>query len=208
MNAEETRKYLLDKFQIAEDAARMPVRLRNYSRHGGLTSLYRELGFKVGAEIGVEQGKFSFEICRDNPGVKLYCIDPWKAYRRYVDHVSQSKLDRFYEEAVERLKGFDCTFVRKFSLDAAKDFAPGSLDFVFIDGNHHFDFVVQDIIAWVPIVREGGLVCGHDYRGEDKNPRLPFHVVQATNAYTDAHKIRPWFVTNADRCPSWFWVKS
>jgi len=169
--------------------------------------LWHELGYKVGAEIGVEQGRFSEEICRDNPGVKLYCVDPWQAYDRYVDHVSQPKLDGFYAEAVARLALYNCEIVRKSSMEAVKGFAPGVLDFVFIDGNHAFEFVVNDIIYWARTVRQGGIVAGHDYRNENRNRAIPFHVIQAIQAYTDAYEIRPWFVMRGDKSASWMFIK-
>src|SRR3990167_9075686 len=86
--------YILAKFGL-DITNPLPIRV-HLSRHGGLTKLWHELSYKVGAEIGVEQGYFSKEICRDNPGVRLFCIDPWQAYSRYKDHVSQEKLDGFY----------------------------------------------------------------------------------------------------------------
>ena len=186
-----------------------PIRLR-MSRHRELLELWHDAGYKVGAEIGVETGRFSEEICRAIPGVKLYCIDPWQAYDRYADHVSQSRLNNFYNVTVSRLRNtnqFDAEIMRETSLEASKRFKFGSLDFVFIDGNHHFDFVVQDIIAWTPIVRAGGIVSGHDYKPEgSEHIPIPFGVIEAVQAYTTAHKISPWFVTKGDKCPSWLWV--
>ena len=189
---------------------RSPISLR-ISRHRGLLALWHDLGYRVGAEIGVETGRYSEEICRALPGVKLYCVDPWEAYDRYADHVSQSRLDHFYNVTVSRLRNvnqFDAEILRETSLDAARRFKLGALDFVFIDGNHHFDFVVQDIIAWTPLVRRGGIVAGHDYKPEgSEHTPIPFGVIEAVNAYTAAHKISPWFVTRGDKCPTWFWIK-
>jgi hypothetical protein len=197
--------YIVKKFEL-DPAARTPIEFR-LSRHGGLTSLFHELGYKEGVEVGVEEGKYSEEICRDNPGVHLYCVDPWIAYSRYIDEVSQDKLDRYFATAKERLKNYNCTFIRKTSMEAVKDFAPNSLDFAYIDGNHDFEWVVNDIIYWSKIVRPGGIVAGHDYKNEAKNRRIPFHVVQAINSYTDSYAVRPWFVLRGDKCASWMYVK-
>jgi hypothetical protein len=111
--------------------------------------------------------------------------------------------------AVSRLGKYNCTLRRKTSLEAVVEFPDNSLDAVFIDGNHHFDFVVQDIIAWAPKVRRGGMVSGHDYKpeGSEKTP-IPFGVIEAVTGYTSAHKIKPYFLTMRDKCPSWFWVKA
>jgi SAM-dependent methyltransferase len=50
------------------------------------------------------------------------------------------------------------------SVSAASLFAPASLDFVFIDGDHQKSAVLADIAAWLPTLRPGGLLAGHDYR--------------------------------------------
>lgn len=207
---ENTLDYILKKFSAQGlDPTQPPIQLR-MSRHREFLELWHDLGYQTGAEVGVETGRYSEEICRAMPGVKLYCIDPWQTYDRYADHVSQSRLEHFYNATVNRLtvqNQFNVDIIRETSLEAVARFEPASLDFVFIDGNHHFDFVVEDIIAWSPIVRPGGIVAGHDYKPEGgEKIRIPFGVIEAVNAYTTAHKISPWFVTRGDKCPTWFWV--
>ncbi len=63
---------------------------------------------------------------------------------------------------------------RKRSLDAALDFADGSLDLVYIDAEHDYDSVVSDISAWLPKIRKGGWIAGHDYHPD-------FGVMKAVN---------------------------
>lgn len=186
---------------------RLPIRMP-ISRHRELLTLWHDLGYREIVEIGTEGGRYAEEICRANPQAHLTCVDPWLAYDRYEDHVSQPKLDDFYAAATARLAPYNATLIRAASLDAAPRFADGSLDAVFIDGNHHFDFVVRDIIAWAPKVRIGGMVAGHDYKpeGSERTP-IPFGVIEAVTAYTTAHKIAPYFITTRDKCPSWFWIK-
>jgi hypothetical protein len=48
------------------------------------------------------------------------------------------------------------------STEASALFPDESLDLVFIDGNHGYSHVKQDIRAWLPKVRPGGVLCGHD----------------------------------------------
>ncbi len=52
---------------------------------------------------------------------------------------------------------------RRPSADAARDFADRSLDFVFIDARHTYEAASEDLAAWWPRVKPGGLICGHDY---------------------------------------------
>jgi hypothetical protein len=47
------------------------------------------------------------------------------------------------------------------SVDAAEDI-PDNLDFVYIDGNHKYEFVKQDIEAYYPKIKIGGVIGGHD----------------------------------------------
>jgi predicted O-methyltransferase YrrM len=78
-------------------------------------------------------------------------------------------------------------------VEASKDFEDGSLDFIYIDANHNLLRVVEDLWHWVPKVRSGGAICGHDYI-QRKNPSMGMHVVEAVNAYTQAFRIHPWFL--------------
>jgi predicted O-methyltransferase YrrM len=142
------------------------------------------------------------------PEAHLFLVDPWKAYRGYRDHVSQEKLDGFYEATEKRMAAVresGYTLVRRFSMDALKYFKDGQLDFAFIDANHSFDFVMEDIIHWSKKVRPNGIVSGHDYfvgKG-NRNHQVPI----AVRAYTEAHNISPWFVCRGDHSPTWFYVK-
>ncbi len=202
MNA--VSEYILNKYQIAP-GYKLPIYLR-ISRHSEWPRLLAELRLKVGAEVGVERGRFSEEICKGNPGVKLFCIDAWQAYAGYVDFTEQAKLDKNYAATRRRLKQYGCVVMKAFSETALKQFAPGSLDFVYIDGNHSLPAVAVDVWGWSEKVRSGGIVAGHDYFDNGKVDN-PFHVVQTVNAYAAQYRIDPWFVLNGDRSASWMWVK-
>lgn len=208
----DTLAYILSKYDLAV-GRRMPVEIPNVGRDD-LARLFAELGFKVGAEIGVQQGAYSEVLAQSNPGVQLYCVDAWKAYKGYREYVTQARIDAFYEEAQDRLAPYGCRLIKKFSVEALGDFEDRSLDFVYIDANHSFLQVAQDIDGWRKKVRKGGIVSGHDYLR--RRPPTAHHVVQVVNAYTDAYKIRPWFVLGRrarvegetrDKSRSWMWVR-
>lgn len=206
----ETLEYIAQKYRLNFKKP-SPIEIPGMTRRD-LAALFAELGFVIGAEIGVEQGLYSEVLCRANPGLKLYSVDPWQSYRGYRDHVSQEKLDAFMAAAKTRLAPYNCRITRGFSAEVAIGFDDNSLDFVYIDGNHRLESVIEDISLWSKKVRPGGIVAGHDFK---KFKRQTYsHVVEALMAYTGAYRIQPWFVLGKrieegrDSARSWMWVKS
>jgi hypothetical protein len=211
-------KFIFRKYNI-HWRSKSPIEIPNVGRIS-LAELFCDLGFKVGAEIGVEKGKYSKSLSQMNPGVKLYCIDPWLSDGTYRKQFDQAYIDNLMADAVNRLAQYNCEIIRKTSMDAVKDFADDSLDFVYIDGNHKFEYVVNDLAEWSKKVRVGGIVSGHDWirmalSSTTKN-NDPIEVQPAVRGFVDAYRIRPLFIlgTNAvaggqlrDKVRSWFWVK-
>ncbi len=219
----DTLKFIQSRYQIADFDQEIPIKL-NSDRFKELPKLFRKLGFKVGAEIGVSTGRYSKVLHRSIPGLKLYCIDPWLAYDGYVEQnneAGQIVLNGCMEVAKARLAPYNCQFIKAFSTDAAKLIKDESLDFVFIDGNHSFEYVIEDIAQWSKKVRKGGIVSGHDFWNSEETPTKRLYlknptplekmrlcqVKDAVLAWTKTNKIKPWFVTALDNCSSWFWVK-
>lgn len=178
-----------------------PIRVKGLTRDK-LAKIFAEVGYVYGVEVGVKKGKFSEILCKHNPRLTLKCVDPWMGYDENNSlKLTQSQADRIYNQAQHRLAKFNTELIRKTSMDAVNDFKDGSLDFVFIDGDHTFDFIMQDIISWAPKVRRGGIVSGHDYY-RFRNAG----VVNAVDAYTTAHDIREWWLTD-EKTATFFWVK-
>lgn len=199
--------YIAQKYDL--DISIKPPIIFMLSREG-FANLFAELEYKTGAEIGVAIGTYSEILCKANPSMKLFAIDPWAVYPGYGEIKNWNKAESWYAEAIERLMSYNCTLIRKFSMDAVKDFTEtyGLLDFVYIDGNHDFKNIACDISEWEKVVRPGGIVSGHDYkRFTTKGRRYVCHVKYVVEAYTYSHDIRPWFVIKSKSTPSWFWVK-
>src|SRR6185436_3583866 len=78
---------------------KMPVEIPNTGR-GDLALFFAHAGFKELVEVGVKEGHYSDIIARRIPQAHLSCVDPWKAYDGYREHVSQSKLDAFHDAVV------------------------------------------------------------------------------------------------------------
>jgi len=174
-----------------------PVRCIGFTRNK-MAQMFNDLGFTKGAEIGVREGIFSEVLCKAIPNLDLLCIDIWEPY---PGHRIKKTAEQHYTEAVERLGKYNAKLIKQRSVDASKDISDGSLDFVYIDAAHRFDNVMEDIINWAPKVRPGGIVSGHDYYRGRNNGVLP-----AVDAYTYAHQITEWFITD-EKESTFFWVK-
>lgn len=119
-----------------------------------------------GVELGSFKGEFAKNITTKWEG-KLYMIDVWRPLSdEDYDDISNHKnhIDA-YSTAMNNIKGFeDKTFMlRMVGSEGAKLFADESLDFVYIDANHTYESVKEDIDIWYRKVKKGGLVMGHDY---------------------------------------------
>ncbi len=201
---------LSDGLKLKGSPAEVPDCVRD-----DLPEFFVEMGFKVGAEIGVDKGEFTQKFCQ--AGLKMFAIDPWKYDDDYVDSRTQERLDSLYEHTKGVLAPYpDSKIIRKTSMEAVKDFEDKSLDFVYIDGNHQLKYVIEDLFEWSKKVKTGGIICGHDYIYT--NPRTPAgicHVIPAVNAYTKAYQITNWYILGSkdpspgekrDSWRSWMWV--
>lgn len=199
--------YIIEKFKLEKVWAGTPI---NGSRNKELLDLFRELGFKIGVEIGTETGVYSEQIMKSIPDLTLYCVDPWKAYSGYREHLSQEYMDELYKTTVKKLKPYNCKIVRNFSEKAYKKFEDESIDFVYIDGNHDFLHVTQDIAFWSPKVRKDGIIAGHDFIRTKAHPmRVTNNVKDVVPSYAYGAGIPVWFVIQTtNESPSWFWVKT
>jgi hypothetical protein len=118
-----------------------------------------------GVEIGCFKGEYSKHIVSNWLG-KLYMIDPWRPLGEDYQDISNHKnhIDA-YSKSMDSIVGFEdrALMLRGLSTDFVEIFEDNSLDFIYIDGNHAYDYVKKDIEIWYPKVKKGGLISGHDY---------------------------------------------
>lgn len=198
----------------------MAVEIPDCSRDD-LPKFFVEMGYKTGVEIGVAKAKFTERFCRE--GLFIYGIDPWSDYPGIdmQDEYTAKYLENAYELSKRRLVNYkNVKLIRKTSMEAVNDFEDGSLDFVYIDGNHQLKYAIEDLVEWSKKVKIGGVVSGHDYihpRRLRNNRFNNMHVKFAVDAYTEAYRIENWFLLGRqdnlpgekrDTVRSWMWIKS
>jgi hypothetical protein len=121
----------------------------------------------LGAELGAHAGKFTEQLLLAFPRLTMYAIDSWcirPMYETYDFPTVRSQFDKRTRRFGSRVKTLHMD-----TLEAAAHVADGSLDFVFIDADHSYEAVAADIDAWLPKIKAGGLISGHDYG----HPRFP-----------------------------------
>jgi predicted O-methyltransferase YrrM len=121
---------------------------------------------EVGSWVGNGSTRVLSEVLRPAGG-KLYCVDTWAGSDNVEHHLKfreqYGSMFRVFARNVWRYAGQGV--VRPLALpstEASRLFPDGSVDLVFIDGNHGYSAVKEDIAAWLPKVRSGGILCGHD----------------------------------------------
>jgi hypothetical protein len=196
-----TLEFLKSKYEFDEnqDIVKLPI-----GRWRNLTYLLKEIGFKKGVEVGVYRGHYSEALMRVNPKLDLTGVDAWKVYRGYKDYTNPDLENGVYEDALARANHRGFKLIKAFSMDAVQQFEKESLDFVFIDSNHDFRHVTEDVEEWSKRVRKDGIVSGHDFF-EDWHEG--YGVREAVTGWCQAYRIKPLFVLDREPCPSWMYIK-
>jgi len=174
-----------------------------------LAKYFKTLGFKKGAEIGVDEGRYAEILCKLVDGLTLYCIDSWANKTGKVKE--RIKRNKAFDKARTRLEKYDARIINRTSKEASNQFEDGSLDFVFIDANHDYLHVKEDIQLWAKKVRKGGIVSGHDYYvTKQGNTGVIKAVDEYVAAYGQKLQLTDWDLDNPvndDKQPCWFFIK-
>jgi hypothetical protein len=119
-------------------------------------------------EIGSQAGWWAYRCLRTLPWVNLWCIDPW--IRDWEPSAIDTRYEfitgeEMYREWERNVAPFGCRAipVRNTSDEVSKTWQ-SQIDFLFIDGDHSAAQLYRDLVNWVPRVRPGGIVVGHDIR--------------------------------------------
>lgn len=118
-------------------------------------------------EVGSWQGKsavfMAVEILNQNKNIKINCVDTWEGS---IEHKEENIIQKnlLYETFLKNIEPVKQVIkpIRKSSVEGAKLFKDNSVDLVFIDAAHDYENVKNDINAWYPKVKPGGILAGHD----------------------------------------------
>ena len=150
----------------------------------------------VCAEIGVWKGDFSETILDRNQPARLNLVDPWLFVptlpcRWYGGAQAQSQhdMDMIHQGVVSRFaRASNITIHRKPSAQAVGGFPDRSFDWIYIDGDHSYKSVLEDLRLWSAKVKPGGYLAGDDFDWKDESDE--FSVRQAVEQFAREGKLR------------------
>jgi len=181
-----------------------PIENRNY-----LGQLFNALGLiKYGAEIGVQEGKFSQILSNTWNGEQLHLIDSWKHFQddKYIDisNVNNFEHEKLYQKVVAQFSNNPKIKInRTESLKAAGEYPNNYFDWIFLDANHSYESCSADLKAWYPKIKRNGIFSGHDFINKHDRFGL-FGVERAVREHVEYHRLYL-FITKYDS--SWYFVK-
>ena len=124
---------------------------------------------EIGSFKGRSASVMGVNIANSNKKIKFYCVDTWLGSEEHQkgavfedrDVISGTLLDVFLKNIQPVSKYI--TPIQKPSLEAVNNFEDKSLSFVFIDASHDYENVKNDVNAWYPKMKSGGIIAGHDW---------------------------------------------
>ena len=133
------------------------------------------------AELGVDQGEFSEKIFKITSPSKFHLIDLWGS-ERYNDGKRRAVADKFKKEIdanqIEINHGYSTEIVNKF---------PDTyFDWIYIDTAHSYKVTIDELNAYLPKMKENGIIAGHDFTVGNWINRLKYGVIEAV--YEFCHK--------------------
>ena len=133
---------------------------------------------------------------------QLVLVDPWKQYIDYKTGSSamnrdQTSFDDLYLKVKSRFSNNSkVKIIRDKSINAAKMFDDEYFDFIYIDGDHSYEAVLADLLAWYPKLKKFGVMCGDDYG------HISGHgVIKAVTEFAFKYKF---FVSHGEDNQFWF----
>jgi predicted O-methyltransferase YrrM len=170
------------------------------NRIDAISNILNKIGAKVGVEIGVFKGEFSRNILNKWNGT-LYLIDPWRELsdEEYLDSSNHKNHQDAFAKTMESIRGIEdrAFMLRGLGEEMVHLFQDNSLDYVYIDGNHDYDHVKQDLELWWPKLKPGGLMAGHDYLLLDWNRQPKRENNKDINVWADGEQ---WSIANDEWC--------
>jgi hypothetical protein len=155
-------------------------------------------------EIGVEYGGFTDTYYNEN--ASIYLVDMWQTMGNdYYFSKRDGQVEKGYQEVLRKYSDKkNVTILKMMSSDTTKLFEDNFFDWIYIDADHSYESVLNDIKNWFPKLKTGGLFSGHDFDPDPEDTNF--------NMYGVEKAVREFFgnnfnLTNENKYKSWYVFK-
>jgi predicted O-methyltransferase YrrM len=116
------------------------------------------------AEIGSWMGRSTCALAANTNGW-VVAVDTWKGSEEHVPMLADKPEGWLYRQFCANIDGLPVLPAMESSMAAARHYQSmnSRFDMIFIDANHSYESVKADILAWTPLLADGGILCGHDF---------------------------------------------
>ena len=156
----------------------------------------------VMVELGVYRGDNLALFAEALPQGHCYGVDSWldhlQGRNRTTPSVKSAEAEKVAYDRFNSVR--NVTLIKSDTLTAVRNFADESLDFVYIDADHTYNGCKDDIKAWYPKVKRGGIIAGHDYMTH-VNDRVSFGVIEAVDEFVKSYDLT--LHVTEDYPPTW-----
>lgn len=164
-----------------------------------------------GVEVGVWQGHYSHHILSTWPGF-MYLVDPWRGnLYNYVDIRNEPQwiVEGYFNTTVQKLLPFAGRYeiMRMMSHEAVHHIPDGHLDWVYLDANHTYPYVTQDLEVWWPKLKDGGMMSGHDFVDGENLSGSDFGVASAVSDFMAKEAPDAELFVLDEDWQSWYFIK-
>jgi hypothetical protein len=146
-----------------------------------ISEKYPHLVGGICLEIGVRYGENAKRIANHLKPSMFYLVDPWLARGKYAADgmLPQNVYNIAYEKVKKELgsKWF-VKIIKDFSMNVLNQFDDGSLDMIYIDGDHSYPEAKDDFCMYLPKLKSGGFFGGHDFTNDRREMELKGFGVQ------------------------------
>ena len=158
----------------------------------------------AGAEVGVYRGGFSRTIYDTCKPAKIFLIDAWEQYKAYekdsLCHTNQTdNMEATKHNFASEIRAGKAEVIKGYSSLVAKGWST-QLDWLFLDSNHAYEFVLEDLIAWSKHIDEGGVIMCHDFTSRPAALAMGFGVIPAVETFCEKFG---WEVFATTQEPDW-----
>ena len=175
-------KHIYDQPQFGENWFTYPNLYKEMVRKYSNNAKFIE----VGAWKGKSAAYMAVEIANSDKDIIFYVVDTWEGS---IEHKEKPEFSQLYAIFLDNMKPVEKYYIsmKMTSLEASSKFDDNSIDFIFIDASHEYTDVINDLKAWYPKLKSGGILAGHDYYPDQSTWGDVYKAVNEVFPYNHEH---------------------